>query len=81
MQSMKWPVTVTAETTMPNGKRRRMHRVVEGIGDVEGAMLRAVQARRDSGYPFYGCEIKAITPLGQSVIRILNPDTGKLEKE
>jgi hypothetical protein len=80
MNKMLWPITVYAETYTPSGKRVRMLRREEGAGDVEAAMLRALGKRKDNGYPFLGCEIRAVTPLGQRVIRVFDPDTRLLVK-
>ena len=70
-----WPLFVTAETRSPDGRRVRMCRTVEALGDAEAAMLRAVRSRRDGGAPFAGCEIVGTTLLGQVIRRTLNPDT------
>lgn len=75
---MKWPVIVTAETHSPSGRKMVMRRTVEGAGDVVGAMIRALHARRDQGYAFLGCEIRAVTPLGQKVIRTVEEKDGAL---
>ena len=56
-----------------------MRRVVEGLGDAEGAMLRALHARADHGLPFLGCEVQALTPLGQRIIRVYDADTQTLQ--
>lgn len=80
-EPMVWPIRVVAETTGMNGRRIRMSRTVEGAGDVVGAMKKALAMRRDGGWPFAGCEIMAVTPLGQRVVRVLNPDTGELSNE
>jgi len=77
---MLWPCVVMAESTLPGGQRVRMCRTVEGAGDVIGAMKKALAARKDGGWPFMGCEIVAVTPCGQRVVRILDPDTGELEE-
>lgn len=75
-----WVCCVTAESHRPDGRRVRMRRYVDGLGDVVGAMLNALKSRRDGGTPFLGCEVRAVTPLGQVVRRVLNPDTWELEK-
>jgi len=54
-----------------------MCRTVEGAGNVEAAMLAAVRARRDGGAPFVGCEVQAVTPLGQRIVRILEEEFGE----
>jgi len=76
---MKWPCSITANTPrFPENKRRRMHRRLEGIGDVEGAMLKALNSRKDKGRPFHNCEVRALTPLGQTVIRVFDYNKNKL---
>lgn len=74
MRKMVWPCRVMGRVTIPSGAWRRMDRTVEGAGDVEGAMLRALKARKDGGLPFVGDSIVAITPLGQKVERVVERD-------
>jgi len=77
--NMKWPVRVTAKTVDWDGKIRKMDATVDGEGlEPEEVIMAALNRRRDKGRPFCGCEIAACTPLGQKVIRVLDPDTGKL---
>lgn len=78
VRKMIWPVTVTAATHRMDGRRVSMRRVVEGAGDAEAAMLRALQSRRDKGRPFLGDWVTGVTPLGQVIRRVFDPDTGKL---
>lgn len=58
-----------------DGRRVRMCRTVEALGDAEAAMLRAVKSRQDGGASLAGCEIIGTTLLGQVVRRTLNPVT------
>ena len=78
MRRFNWPVHVYAETTDMQGKKRKMHRVVEGMDGADRAIELALESRRDA-WIFSGCEITVITPMGQRVKRIVNPDTGKPE--
>ena len=79
MRRFVWPVRVTASSYLPNGKRVRMDKTVEGAGAAIAGMLGALHSRRDYGEPFLGCVITGITPLGQVVRRVYNPDTHKLD--
>lgn len=75
---MTWPCTVIAETHHPSGRPVRMRRVVDGAGSVEAVMQSALSARKDKGAWFRGDAVTAITPLGQRVIGLIDPDTGHL---
>lgn len=78
---MSWVCKIMARSHRPDGRKVEMCRFVECGGNVEAGMIRALAARKDQGHPFLGCVILAITPIGQMVIRILDPDTGQLVKE
>jgi len=77
---MKWSIRVIAETTAPSGRTVRMDRVVEGIRNVGSAMLLALQARKDGGYPFVGEVVTGIEPFGERTAKLVetNPDTGAI---
>lgn len=77
-KKMVWPCRVMANSNRHDGTRVSMDRMVDGAGDVIAAMQGALAKRKDGGYPFLGCEVIAITPLGQRIIRVLDPDTGLL---
>lgn len=70
MANRKWECRITAKS--PDG--RRMNRRVEAAGDVHGAMLRALRARKDGGRAFFGCKVTACTPLGQILWRVVMRD-------
>lgn len=78
---MLWPCQVTARTRLPNGKTAVMQRRVEGAGDVVAAMRVALLTRKDAGKPFHGCEITAITPLGQVIKRTYRLNAVLISKE
>ena len=77
---MIWPITVTAKSTKPNGRTVTMSRTIDGVGDCDAAMLRALLSRKDKGRYFIGEEVRAITPLGKIIIREFDPDTQTLKK-
>ena len=80
MQKDNWICRVSAHSTQPNGRAVKMIRHVDCMGSIEEGMFRALNSRRDRGHPFLGEEITAVTPLGQKVVRLYNPDTYQLDK-
>ncbi len=76
-KKMEWPCRVTARTHLPNGRIVSLNARVEGAGDVEGAMLMALNRHRRA-WAFLGSAINAVTPLGQRVVRIVDEKDGAL---
>lgn len=76
-KTMQWPIIVKATARDANGKRYRLRRTVEGAGDAEAAMLKALNASPDP-LRFLGCKVTSYTVLGQVVERIAKLHAGEL---
>jgi hypothetical protein len=68
-----WPVTVTAKTHDEAGAEHNINRTVEGAGNIEDAMLKAVLYQKQPRM-YLGCEITGVTQLGQICKRIFEMD-------
>ena len=69
MKHFEWSITVMANTMTPDLRKHRIHRIVEGVGDAEKAMLRVILAQRKPAI-WLGCEITGLTDTGQVIKRI-----------
>lgn len=70
---MKWAVKIDGLTHLPDGRKRTVNATVEGMGDAHGAILRYMLAR-PRPWEWYGVEVRGITPLGQRVYVLIEPD-------
>jgi hypothetical protein len=78
--AMEWPYRVWAETTAPDGRTARISRDAEGVNGVEQAMLSAV-LQYHSPESFLGCVIRARTPDGLTLTRVLEMRDGSYVME
>lgn len=76
ISQMQWPCRLRGRTTGMNKKPRRIDATIEGFGDVRAAVF-AYMARRQRAWEWLGCEIEAITPLGQVVKVLYEPGEEK----
>ena len=74
MIKMKWPCAISAITHSESGRPVIMNRTIEGYGDLDGAVLKAVLSHRNKRL-LYGVEIKCVTPIGQNYCYVVDPDT------
>ena len=72
--AMKWPCRVSGITHLPSGRPVHLDRWVDGAGDLPGAVLAGLKKRKDGGKPFVGDSVRAVTPLGQTAIFVVEVD-------
>ena len=70
-----WPVRVTANTTSIRKTRISINALIEGAGDAKGAILRYVLGKANA-FEWYGVEVTGVTPLGQRVKVVIEPQGG-----
>lgn len=62
-----WPITITGSTYHPSGRKRTIHRTVEGAGRAREAITESVLSRPDA-WLWRGVEVQGITPLNQVIL-------------
>lgn len=72
MPRMSWPVRWHAATHRADGRRITINRTIDGLGDVLTPLATALASRRRI-YEWYGVEIVGVTPLGQTIRRVIEP--------
>lgn len=69
---MIWPIRLSGKCRLMNGKDRTVLCFVEGAGDAHKAILEYM-LKKPRAFEWYGCEVLGITPLGQRINVIVEP--------
>lgn len=73
---LTWPCKLIGNTTGWNKRPRRIRVTIEGAGDVRAAVFKYM-ARRPRAGEWLGVELVAVTPLGQRVHVLYEPNQEK----